>query len=138
MHERLDRTEDVKGSSNRSFGLTFAVVGLLVALWPLLDGAAPRWWLLGLAAALTAISMVVPRILRPLNKLWLRFGLLLHRIVSPIVLGIIFFGVITPLGLALRLRGKDPLRLRSEPTAASYWIERRPPGPAPKSMSRQF
>jgi hypothetical protein len=138
FHEQLDRPEEVKGSSDRSFGLTFAVVGAIIALWPLLHGASPRWWLLAVAAVLAAVSLTVPHVLHPLNRIWLKIGLLLNRIVSPIVLGIIFYGVLTPLGAAMRLGGKDPLRLRFEKDAASYWIVREPPGPAPKSMTRQF
>lgn len=138
IHEQLDRTDEVKGSSDRAFGLTFAAVGAIFALWPLLDGEEPRWWLLAAVAALIAVSFAAPQILRPLNRIWLRMGLLLHRIVSPVILGIIFFGVLTPLGLAMRMAGKSPLRLRFEHGVPSYWIVREPPGPAPKSMSRQF
>ena len=138
MHERFDRSEEVTGSSDRSFGLTFAAVGAIVALWPWLDGAQPRWWLLASAAALVAISLFAAPILRPFNRIWMRFGLLLHRIVNPIVLAIVFYGVLTPLGLMLRVGGKDPLRLRFDKAATSYWRLRQPPGPAPKTMSRQF
>jgi hypothetical protein len=113
-------------------------VGAIFALWPLWRGEAPRWWLLAVVAALVAVSLWVPRILRPLNRIWLKIGLLLNKVVSPIVLGIVFFGVLTPLGAVLRMRGKDPLRLRFEKDAPSYWIMRQPPGPAPRSMTRQF
>jgi predicted membrane metal-binding protein len=138
LHEQLNRSEDVQGSSDRSFGITFAVVGAFFALWPLLDGEAPRWWLLAIAAALLAISVTAPHILRPLNRIWLTIGLLLNKIVSPIVLGVIFYLVLTPVGFLMRLAGKDALRLRFEKGARTYWILREPPGPAPKSMSRQF
>lgn len=138
LHEQLDRSEEVKGSSDRSFGITFAVVGAIIALWPLLDGEAPRWWLLAIVAALLAVSLTVPHILRPLNRIWLKIGLLLNKVVSPIVLGAIFYLVITPMGFFMRLGGRDPLRLRFEKGAPTYWILREPPGPAPKSMTRQF
>lgn len=138
MHEQPDRMEEVKGSSDRSFGLTFAAVGAIVALWPLMNSQAPRWWLLAATGALAALAMVLPHILHPLNRVWLRIGLLLNRIVSPIVLGLIFYGVVTPLGLATRLSGKNPLRLHFDKTASTYWIARKPPGPAPTSMKRQF
>ncbi len=138
LHEQLDRTEEVKGSSDRAFGLTFAVIGAIIAFWPLLDGAPPRWWLLAAVAALIGVSLATPHILHPLNRIWLRIGLLLHRVVSPVILGIIFFGVLTPFGLAMRMAGKNPLRLRFENSASTYWIAREPPGPAPKSMTRQF
>jgi hypothetical protein len=73
-----------------------------------------------------------------LDRLWLRVGLVLHRVVNPLVLGVMFYGVITPFGLAMRWAGRDPLRKRFDPLAQSYWIERRPPGPAPETMSNQF
>jgi hypothetical protein len=84
------------------------------------------------------LAGILPRALGPLNWLWTQFGLLLHKIVSPIVLGVLFFLVFTPLGLAMRLFGGDPLRLRFQPDAPSYWIERSPPGPAPDSLKNQF
>jgi hypothetical protein len=139
LHEQLDRSGNLHGgSSDRGFGLTFAAVGAAVALWPLLEGAWPHWWLLLAAAALVLVSLAVPHLLHPFNRVWTRFGLLLHGIVSPLVLAILYFGVLTPFGLALRAAGRNPLRLRFEPAAASYWIEREPPGPAPKTMIRQF
>ena len=138
LHEDLHRSEEAKTSSDRSFGLTFAAVGAILGLWPLWHGQAPRWWLLGLVLALIVVSLAAPALLAPFNRVWQRIGLLLHRIVNPLVLGIVFYGVVTPLGLFLRARGKDPLRLSFDPSAASYWIERDPPGPAPKSMNRQF
>jgi len=75
--------------------------------------------------------------LAPLNKWWTKLGLLLYRVVSPIVLGLLFYVTLTPIALVMRLLGKDPLRLRRDPDAASYWIDRSPP-PAPESMKNQF
>lgn len=137
-HESFDRAEGTSGSSNRSFGLVFAVVFAIVALLPLLGGGPPRMWSLGIAAVFAVLAFALPRVLAPLNRLWLKFGLLLHRIVNPVVLGIMFFLVVTPTGLLMRLFGKDPLRLKREPSAASYWIERTPPGPKPESLGDQF
>jgi hypothetical protein len=77
-------------------------------------------------------------VLAPLNRLWLKFGLLLHKVVSPIVLGVMFFLVITPIGLTMRAFGKNPLRLKLDKQSGSYWIERVPPGPAPESLKDQF
>ena len=76
--------------------------------------------------------------LAPLNKWWTKLGVLLYRIVSPVVLGLLFYLTVTPIALLLRLLGKDPLRLRRDPDGASYWIDRTPPGPAPESMKNQF
>lgn len=137
-HERYDRRQDVHGSSNRSFGLVFAAVFAAIGLLPLIHGGAVRIWALLVAAVFLAAALVFPSALGPLNRLWLKFGLLLHKIVSPVVLGIMFFLVITPIGLFLRARGKDPLRLKPNRQSKSYWIERVPPGPAPESIKDQF
>jgi len=89
-------------------------------------------------AAFLVVAWLRPAVLAPLNRAWTRFGLLLHRIVSPIVLGVMFFVVITPMGLVMRALGKDPLRLRYDREARTYWIDRRPPGPAPDTLNNQF
>jgi hypothetical protein len=137
-HEDLTRNQAVEGSSDRSFGLVFAVVFLIVACWPLLYGQLPRWWAFGIAAGFTAIAIAKPEILGGLNRLWIKIGLLLGRIVSPIALGVLLYGVVTPIGLLMRLTGKDPLRLKLDAGADSYWIPRKPPGPPPDSMTNQF
>ena len=89
-------------------------------------------------ALFLAAALLAPRVLAPLNQLWLRFGLLLHKVVSPVVLSLVFFSTVTPIGLLLRRLGKDPLRLRFDPDAPTYWIERRPPGPSGDSMPKQY
>ncbi len=124
--------------SERSFGLVFAVVFALVCLLPLKDGAEPRLWAGLVAAAFAVVSLAAPKLLKPLNKIWFLFGLLLHKIVSPLVMGLLFFVTVTPIALIMRALGKDPLKLRRDPAAASYWIARQPPGPEPESMRRQF
>jgi len=128
-HEDLARAQPVKASSNRAFGWVFTAVFLIVAAWPLAFGHAPRWWAL--------ITLAAPALLTIPNRLWTQFGLLLHRLISPVVLAILFYIVVTPMGLIMRALGKDPLRLRRG-TFASYWIAREPPGPQPDSMSDQF
>ena len=137
-HEDLTRKEVVEGSSDRSFGLVFAAVFSLITFLPLLHGGAVRWWSLGVAALFGVLALVRPALLALPNRLWMKLGLLLGAIVSPIALGILFYLVFTPMGLAMRLFGKDPMRLRFEPQAASYWIRREPPGPPPQSMTQQF
>jgi hypothetical protein len=126
------------GSSDRAFGLVFAAFFLVVALLPLWNGREVRLWSLGLAAAFLAVALAVPSILAPLNRVWTAFGNLLHRIVSPVALAILFYGVVAPTGLLMRLFGKDPLRLKRDPAARSYWLERRPPGPPADSLKDQF
>lgn len=128
----------VEGSSDRSFGLVFAVFFLTIGLLPLLHDQGPRLWAVCVSLIFGVVAFVAPTILAPLNRLWTRFGILLHRIVSPVALGILFFGVVAPTGLLMRLLGKDPLRLRMDKTATSYWIVRSPPGPTAESLKNQF
>jgi hypothetical protein len=128
----------VKSSSNRSFGFVFMVFFLIVALWPLWKGAGVRVWALGLSAGFGALAAVVPGVLGPLNKVWTAFGALLHRIISPITLGVMFFVVVTPMALIVRALGKDLLRLRIDKDAKTYWIDRDPAGPDAESLKNQF
>lgn len=137
-HEDLSRTQTVKASSERFFGLMFFVVFLIVALWPLLRQGQMRPIVLGIALAFLAVSLVMPAWLAPLNRLWLKFGALLHSITSPIILGVMFFLVITPVGFLMRLAGKDLLRMKFDRDCTSYWIRREPPGPEKSSLKRQF
>ncbi len=137
-HESFDRDEAVRGSSDRNFGLVFAVVFAVIGLLPGAFGRPVRTWSIVAAALFLVVAVTAPSILAPLNKLWLKLGLLLHRVVSPIVLGIMFFLVITPMGLLMKVFGKDPLRLRFDRGASTYWIAREPPGPPPDSFSDQF
>jgi hypothetical protein len=137
-HEDLTRDQQVEGSSDRNFGLVFAGVFFLIGIWPLFYGQTPRWWALGVAAVFALAALVKPGLLAGLNRLWIKLGVLLGRIVSPVALGILFYGVLTPVGAVMRLAGKDPLRLKRDPGADSYWIPREPPGPPPDSMTNQF
>lgn len=137
-HEVLTREEVVKGSSDRSFGITFAVVALILAgIWYWHDR--PAWiYALGIAVLFAVLALAAPRVLAPLNRIWLKFGLLLHHVVNPLVMGLLFYGCITPMALVIRLMGKDMLRLKFDRQAPTYWIEREPPGPAPDTMKHQF
>jgi len=138
FHEDLERSEALRGSSDRTFGLVFAAASLLVGLAPLRRHGHVRLWALGLALAFLAVALVRPSLLRVFNRLWMKLGYLMGRIVNPIVMAILFFTVFTPVGFLMRLFGKDPLRLKHDPVAGSYWIPRLPPGPSPDSMPRQF
>jgi len=137
-HERLVADEVVSGSSNRSFGFTFAIVFTIVALWPVVRGRSVRGWALVAAAAFLLAALALPRVLAALNHLWLKFGLFLHACISPIIMGLVFYTTVTPIGLVRRLLGQDPLRLRFDSGAVTYWIERHPSGPARDTMPRQF
>ena len=137
-HETLGRPETVKVGSERGFGMVFAAVFIIVAAWPLVGGGEVRVWALGAAAAFLLAALAFPAVLRPLNLAWFRFGLVLHKIVSPVFLGLIFYLSVTPIALIMRLLGKDPLRRDFDPSMSTYWIERKPPGPAPDSLKNQF
>ena len=138
IHERLAGDEPAKGGSDRGFGVVFAVVFVAIGLFPLLNGGPPRAWALGIAAVFLAVALVRPSLLAPLNRVWFKFGLLLQRVVNPLVMAVIYFAVVTPTGLIMRALGKDPLRLKHDPDARSYWIHRDPPGPERESMQNQF
>ena len=138
-HENISRTNDVKMGSERSFGFIFTAVFAAFGGWQLyLGDTVWAWAPLAGAGVLAIIALALPRLLRPLNIVWLKFGLLLHKIVSPLALGLVFFVTVTPTALIFKLLGKDPLSLGLEPKANSYWIHRDPPGPDPQSMSNQF
>lgn len=130
--------DEVKLGSNRSFGIVFAVVFSFLtaqALWRGHD----RWAIFAVLAAVTlALAFLKPELLAPLNRLWHHFGLLLGKVTTPIVMGVVYYTTIVPIGIWLRLRGRDPLRLRWDAQAPSYWLTRDPAGPTPESMSRQF
>lgn len=128
----------IEVGSTRSFGVVFSIVFALIGVYPLLGGNSVRIWSLAIAGAFLLIVLVAPNLLRPLNLLWFRFGLLLARVVNPLVMLIVYITTIVPIGLLLRAFGKDLLRKRLDPDAPSYWIERNPAGPEPESMKEQF
>lgn len=136
FHE--DYAREIDRGSDKSFGVVFAVVFAIVGVWPLWDGGSPTYWAFGLSASFLVLALGRPRTLAPLNRLWHLVGLGLGKVVTPLVMGLIFFVTITPMALIMRMMGKDPLRLKFEPEADSYWIERNPSGPDPETLNRQF
>ena len=136
-HEHI-RHYDVERGSDRNFGITFAVVCALLAAPALWQGRDSAWIWGPLAALFAVVALARPQLLRPLNQLWFRFGMLLNKVVAPVVMLVIFLVSVTPTGLILRAMGKDPLRLKRDAAARTYWIERTPRGPTPESMRRQF
>lgn len=130
---------EVEMGSEKSFGLVFAGVFTVIAFWPLLfhGGSVRIIWLLG-ALGFLLVSFLAPHLLKPLNRLWFKFGLLLSKIVSPIVMGIIFFVTVTPIGLIRRMKNPDPLNQAFDAEAESYWIVRDTAEQAPTSMRKQF
>ena len=137
-HEDLHREQKIEGSSDRAFGVVFAVVFTLIAAWPLLHGGALRWWSLAAAIGFALVAWLRPRLLTHLNRWWMKLGIFLGMVVSPVALGVLFYAVLVPIGFLMRVTGKDPLRLKREAGAQSYWIARAPPGPPPDSMTNQF
>ena len=138
MHEDLDRAEEVKLSSDRSFGIVFLLVFLAMEIWMVLGSHPEGWLFLAGSVILFVVTLARPSILSPLNRAWFKFGLLLGQVVNPLILGVVFFLVITPIAVIRRLLGKDSLRLKSKPSLESYWIDRNPIGPKPSSMTKQF
>ena len=127
-------TNDIKIGSNRSFGIVFFVVFLLIALYPLTYNGEISIWTLLISLIFLVLGLLNSKILSPLNKIWFKFGILIGKIVSPLIMGIIFFLVVTPIGFIMRLLGKDVLNLKYNKNK-SYWIEKN--GPKSK-MKNQF
>lgn len=123
--------------SDRSFGFVIAAAIAIISLLPVWRGEAPNFW--GLAAALgfAAAALIAPARLRPLNRLWFKLGLALHKITNPIIMGFLFFGVILPIAMLFRALRADPLKLSFDKNASSYWTMRDTPGEA-NDMSKQF
>ncbi len=136
-HESFIREEGSEPGSDRTFGLVMA--GALAAVSLLNGWHHGRLW--PWTSAATVVFLIAawlrPAVLHPVNRLWMKLGLLLHKIVNPIVMGLLFYGSILPTSLVMRMRGRDLLRLRRDPDAATYWIAR-VPGPAPETMRDQF
>ena len=126
--------DEIKISSNRSFGIVFFIVFLLIALYPLLKDNDLRIWSLVISFIFLILGLINSKILTPLNRLWFKFGLLLGRFISPIIMGIIFFLVVTPIGIIMRLLKKDLLNLKYN-KKKTYWIDKS--GPKSK-MKNQF
>jgi hypothetical protein len=142
FHESYTHEDDEHGPSDRNFGLTVGGILFALGVIRMFFGHAGHPWLtyvfLVVGALLVIFALVRPASLRALNRGWTKLGLLLFKVVNPIVMALIFFTTILPVGLFMRARGHDPLRLKREPEAPTYWIKREPPGPAPDTMINQF
>lgn len=136
--EDLRREENLEGSSDRVFGFVFAIFFAIYGLLPLRHHAPVRAWSLIAGTTFLILALAWPSSLTRLNRLWMRLGLLLSRIVGPVASAIVFFLAVSPTGLIMRLFGKDSLRLKFDPKAKTYWIDRDPPGPDPRTMTDQF
>jgi hypothetical protein len=139
LHENLVRNEEpLEPPSSWRFGLTVGVACFFIGgIRTILGHRHAEWWLVaGLFFGL--VALVWPAALSPFNRLWFRLGLALHKVVNPVVMAVLFVSVILPVGILLRLCGKDLLRLRLNRDAASYWIERERAGREPEAMKEQF
>jgi hypothetical protein len=145
-HEPSSQGHSVKMGSDRGFGLVFAAVFTLIGVWPALklgwiprlEPASLRLWALAIAGVFLGLALAAPALLNPLNRLWFAFGLLLGKIMTPIVMGLLYVLTIVPTGYIMRLRGRDLLALKIDRARKSYWIVREPQGPARGTMSNQF
>ena len=140
IHEQLNKRDDVKAPTERSFGITFAVVFALLAAFTYWHRGATMvfYTVIIVSLVFTVVTLVATRLLRPLNLIWLKFGLLLHRVVNPVIMGLLFFVVFTPMGVAMRSIGVDLLRLKRKPGTDTYWISRRGEAIQDSSMKNQF
>jgi hypothetical protein len=137
-HESFERRDEPPRSSDRTFGFVFAGVFAVLGLGPLVFADPVRWWSVALGAVILLVALVYPRLLAGPNRAWMWLGERLHRITSLVALALIFYAVVTPVALLRRALRHDPLRLRRDAAAGTYWIERRPPGPRPESLGDMF
>lgn len=144
-HETLNHDQEIEGSSDRAFGLVFTAFFSIVGFYPWVRAwishtGEPRFrvWAVALAGSFFVMALARPRVLNPLNRLWTKFGLLLQNLTNPIIMGAIFYLLITPIALFFRLTKRDPLKRKFEPESQTYWIARDPAAAAQESMKNQF
>jgi len=131
----MEKYSKIKIGSNRSFGLVFFVVFLIIGLWPLKNGSSINFWLIGISIIFLVLGLMNSKFLNPLNKLWFKFGIMLGAIIAPIVMSIVYFLVVTPIGLLMKIIGKDLLNIKYDKSKKTYWIKRNIPV---GTMKRQF
>ena len=128
------KEKNIKIGSNRSFGIVFFLFFIIICLWPIKNAEEIRLWSLFISIIFLILGILNSKILSPLNKIWFKFGIFLGKIVSPLVMGLIFFAVVTPIGILMRFLNKDLLNLKFNKNS-TYWIEKN--GPKSK-MKNQF
>lgn len=126
---------NIKISSNRNFGLVFFFIFLVVSIWPLTHNESPRIWSAIISLAFLILVLTRSKLLTPLNRLWAKFGIILGSIIAPIVMGVVFFLVITPIGLVMKIIGKDLLSIKYDKKKETYWVKRDRPT---STMKQQF
>ena len=138
LHEDFKREHKIQVGSPRVFGIVFCIVFLAIAKWPLTNEGNVHLWSIIIAGLFLLLAIFIPDSLQPLNRMWFRFGLLLHKVVNPIIMGLLFFFTITPIAVIFRLIGKDPLNRNFDQKLETYWIERNPKELTSDSMKKQF
>jgi hypothetical protein len=138
LHETLSHSVEAKAGSDRSFGLVVGGALILVGVAPLRHHGEIRLWAVAAGIVLAVVGLVAPRLLAPMNLLWFRLGMLLGRVMTPVIMGLLFVTTIIPIGLIMQMTGHDTLRLRRPAKAESFWLKRQPPGPLPETMRDQF
>ena len=131
----MKRNSNIKISSNRNFGLVFFFIFLVVSIWPLTHNESPRIWSAIISLAFLILVLTRSKLLTPLNRLWAKFGIILGSIIAPIVMGFVFFLVITPIGLVMKIIGKDLLSIKYDKKKETYWVKRDKPT---STMKQQF
>ena len=126
---------NIKISSNRNFGLVFFFIFLVVSIWPLTHNESPRIWSAIISLAFLILVLTRSKLLTPLNRLWAKFGIILGSIIAPIVMGVVFFLVVTPTGLVMKIIGKDLLSIKYDKKKETYWVKRDRPT---STMKQQF
>ena len=129
------RNSKIKMSSNRNFGLVFFILFLILGFWPIINGGEIKIWLVVISLIFLVLGMMKSKLLTPLNKLWFKFGMILGAIVAPVVMGAVFFLVVTPIGIVMKTMGKDLINKKYNKKKETYWITRRT---SIGSMKRQF
>ena len=131
----MSKNDKIKKSTNKSFGLVFFTVFLIIGLWPLLNETTPRIWSIIISLAFLILGLLNSKILTPLNTIWFKFGELLGLLISPVVMALIFFLVVTPTGIIMKLFKKDLLNKRFNKSIKSYWLKKEK---AESTMKQQF
>ena len=138
VFESNERTNEVEGSSDRSFGIVVGAALILIGAWPAVHHQFPRLWAIALGAVFALVGIVQPKLLSFLNRAWTRVGILIGRVMTPIIMGVLLYVVLAPVGAVQRLFGRDQLHLKWDKNAKTYWQFRDPPGPPPATMKNQF
>ena len=135
----MNKQPDLKKSlDNRVFGLIFSGIFCVIALLPILFGGGYRPWALVIAIAWAVPAIIFPAVLAPLNRLWAKFGQVMHKIINPVLMGLIFFLTVVPTGLIMKLLRKDPMRRKYDVNATTYWVERKETRLSKESFDEQF